>query len=301
MSPAQSQAAFCRERRRTSGGRTLHKPGPREPSSTASQHLLSPAQNPDMEPIDRVWVGHNRNGPGYQRRPPIKPEAQKREADRAAKNKGHEFDGPENRSLSERCIMWPHEGPPMLPIPVNVNYLQVVQGPGYVSILQEMIHDVRIIPTDGRRHLPPGIRLWQGDSLGHWEGNTLVVDVTNFSGRAAFFFGGIRIGLLKPKAAMLAAICATWSSEWVRGFRAYGISFSSGQSSICLAPIAAPRLVQGAARVREALFREYWPLREHFCCPRQPKGRRSSKSNSFGSPNRTRTRNLLVNASCGVF
>src|SRR5579863_1518590 len=191
MSPAQSQAAFCRERRRTSGGRTLHKPGPREPSSTASQHLLSPAQNPEMEPIDRVWVGHNRNGPGYQRRPPIKPEAQKREADRAAKNKGHEFDGPENRSLSERCIMWPHEGPPMLPIPVNVNYLQVVQGPGYVSILQEMIHDVRIIPTDGRPHLPPGIRLWQGDSVGHWEGNTLVVDVTNFSGRAAFFFGGL--------------------------------------------------------------------------------------------------------------
>src|ERR1700693_4110119 len=59
--------------------------------------------------------------------------------------------------------------------------------------------------------------------------------------------------------------------------------------------------VQGAACVREALFREYWPLREHFCRPRQPEGRRSSKSNSVGSANRTRTRNLPVNSSCGIF
>ena len=125
--------------------------------------------------------------------PPMKVEAQEREADRAAKNKGHEFDGPENRSLSERCIMWPAQGPPMLPVPINANYLQVVQGPGYVSILQEMIHDVRIIPTDGRPHLPTGMIQWRGDSVGHWEGNTLVVDVTNFNGRAAFFFGGIGV------------------------------------------------------------------------------------------------------------
>ena len=64
--------------------------------------------------------------------------------------------------------------------------LQIVQGAGYVAILQEMIHDVRIIPTDGRPHLPANIRQWMGNSTGHWEGNTLVVDTTNFTDKTAF-------------------------------------------------------------------------------------------------------------------
>jgi hypothetical protein len=73
----------------------------------------------------------------------------------------------------------------MLPSFYNNNY-QIVQGPGYVAILVEMIHDVRIIPTDGRPHSPSGIRLWAGDSRGRWEGNTLVVDTTNFTNKTAF-------------------------------------------------------------------------------------------------------------------
>jgi len=117
--------------------------------------------------------------------PALLPEAQKRQAERQALNRGHEFDGPENRSLGERCILWPNEGPPMLPEGYNSN-LQIVQGPGYVAITQEMIHDVRIIPTDGRPHLPPEVRQLMGDSRGHWEGNTLVVDTTNFTNRTAF-------------------------------------------------------------------------------------------------------------------
>jgi hypothetical protein len=117
--------------------------------------------------------------------PPLLPEAQKRQAERAAANRGHQWDGPENRGLSERCILWPHEGPPMLPVGYNGN-LQIVQGQGYVAIMQEMIHDVRIIPTDGRPHISPGISQWMGDSRGHWEGNTLVVDTTNFTNRTAF-------------------------------------------------------------------------------------------------------------------
>jgi hypothetical protein len=64
--------------------------------------------------------------------------------------------------------------------------LQIVQGPGYVAIMQEMIHDVRMIPTDGRPHIASNIRQWFGDSTGHWEGNTLVVDTTNFTDKAAF-------------------------------------------------------------------------------------------------------------------
>lgn len=113
------------------------------------------------------------------------PEAVKRNAARKAARKGHEFDGPENRGLAEQCIMWGNEGPPMMPIGYNSN-LQIVQGPGYVAILIEMIHEVRMIPTDNSPHLPSSIRQWLGDSRGHWEGDTLVVDTTNFTARTAF-------------------------------------------------------------------------------------------------------------------
>ena len=114
------------------------------------------------------------------------PEAQQRDAADAAAQKGHEFDGPENRPLGERCILFPTVGPPMLPFAYN-NNLQIFQSAGYVAILQEIVHDVRVIPIDGRPHLPPSIRQWRGDSRGHWEGNTLVVDTTNFTSKGAFF------------------------------------------------------------------------------------------------------------------
>jgi hypothetical protein len=117
--------------------------------------------------------------------PPMIPEAVQRNAARAAALKGHEFDGPENRTLSEQCIMWGSEGPPMTPAAYNSN-IQIVQGPGYVAILQEVIHDVRLIPIDGSPHLAAKVRQWFGDSRGHWEGETLVVDTTNFTDRTAF-------------------------------------------------------------------------------------------------------------------
>ena len=118
--------------------------------------------------------------------PPRTPEAQKRLAARAAERRGHEFDSAQDRPLQERCIVWSNEGPPMLPAAYNSN-LEIVQDADYVSILQEMIHDARMIPTDGRPHLESGIRQWLGDSRGHWDGDTLVVDTTNFTGRASFF------------------------------------------------------------------------------------------------------------------
>ena len=117
--------------------------------------------------------------------PPQTAEARARIAANATKAKGHEFDAAENRPLSERCILWPKQGPPMLQAGYNSN-LQIFQGAGYVAILQEMIHDVRVIPTDGRPHLPANIRQWRGDSRGHWEGGTLVVNTTNFTNRTAF-------------------------------------------------------------------------------------------------------------------
>ena len=94
-------------------------------------------------------------------------------------------DGPESRSLAERCIVWPTGGPPMMSSFYNNNY-QITQGPGFVAIYVEMIHDVRMIPTDGRAHVSPNIRLWMGDPVGHWEGDTLVVETTNFRDDAPF-------------------------------------------------------------------------------------------------------------------
>ena len=63
------------------------------------------------------------------------------------------------------------------------NGLEIVQTPGYVAIRYEMVHDTRIIPTDGRAHLPSSVRSYMGDPVGHWEGNTLVVETTNFNGK----------------------------------------------------------------------------------------------------------------------
>ena len=115
--------------------------------------------------------------------PLLTPEAQKREAERA---EAMGFDSHEARSLGERCIMWEHEGPPILPAAYNDN-LQIFQTSGYVAIYQEMSdNQVRIIPLDGRPHLPETIRQWPGDSRGHWEGDTLVVDTTNFTHKTHF-------------------------------------------------------------------------------------------------------------------
>src|SRR5439155_736805 len=93
------------------------------------------------------------------------------------KNVTKEFYTPEE-ALSARCILMDRNGPPMLGGAYNNDY-QIMQAPGYVMILTEMLHDARIIPLDGRPHLPPNVRQWTGSSRGHWEGQTLVVETTN--------------------------------------------------------------------------------------------------------------------------
>lgn len=117
--------------------------------------------------------------------PALTPAAQERLDDQLAYNRDHSTDGPENRSIQERCLLWPTAGPPMLPSFYNNEY-QIVQTKDMVVIEVEMIHDVRMIPLDGRPHLPPSIRQWMGDPRGHWEGNTLVVDTTNFTDKTRF-------------------------------------------------------------------------------------------------------------------
>jgi hypothetical protein len=91
---------------------------------------------------------------------------------------------PEQRSAQERCLVF-GAGPPMVPGPYN-NNVQIVQTSAAVVIMNEMIHDARVVPLDGRPHLSPSIHQWLGDSRGRWDGDTLVVETTNFSDRTSF-------------------------------------------------------------------------------------------------------------------
>jgi hypothetical protein len=120
------------------------------------------------------------------RKPPLSAEGQKKQTAIAENVRARAFDGPEGLDVWDRCIT---RGLPMWPAAYNNNF-QIVQAPGYVVILMEMIHDVRIIPLDGRPHINPQIRQWLGDSRGRWEGNTLVVDTTNFSEKTHGMHGG---------------------------------------------------------------------------------------------------------------
>jgi hypothetical protein len=140
--------------------------------------------------LDRSQSAHALNlrtslifDPADGRLPPLTAEGQKRAAESAemAKRIGR-WDSAQSNQLDDRCIIFGGAGPPMLPAAYNSNY-QIVQAPGYVMILFELAHDVRIIPLDGRQHVSQNIRQWTGDSRGHWEGDTLVIETTNFNGK----------------------------------------------------------------------------------------------------------------------
>ena len=130
------------------------------------------------------------------RKPPLTAEGKKRASARAVlrrKNIGEAwwikeglnpgpYDDPEMRPLAERCLLGfgSTSGPPMFPVLYN-NLKKIVQTEDHLMILVEMVHDARIIRMSAE-HVPPDIRKWLGDSVGHWEGDTLVVDTTNFTG-----------------------------------------------------------------------------------------------------------------------
>jgi len=128
--------------------------------------------------------------------PALSAEGQRRSAERRAAARTHgPADSYENRSLQERCIT---RGLPevTLPGPYN-NNLQIVQTPAYVMLQTEMIHDARIVPMDGRPHNDPTLRSWMGDSRGRWEGDTLVIDTTNFTDRTNFRGAGANLHLVE--------------------------------------------------------------------------------------------------------
>ena len=120
--------------------------------------------------------------PGDGRLPPLTSDGQRRTEARVEFRRGRgPSDSWEDRRLAERCIIY--RGIPAMPTLYNNNY-QIVQTPKYVAIFQEHIHEVRVIPIDGRSHLDHSVRQWLGDSRGHWEGETLVVETTNFHDQA---------------------------------------------------------------------------------------------------------------------
>ena len=94
--------------------------------------------------------------------------------------------GPEDLGVGERCLSGFSTGPPITPSAYN-NNLMVFQTPDHVVLLTEMVHEARVVPLDGRPHLPDTMRQWLGDSRGHWEGDTLVVESTNFTDRIGSF------------------------------------------------------------------------------------------------------------------
>ena len=135
--------------------------------------------------VERDW--HDRRtslivDPPDGKLPVMTPDGQKRRAAEVEHRKAHAFEDPEVFPLGERCVNF---GIPRVQAGYN-SYIQIVQSPGYVTIMSEMAHDARIIPLDGRPHLDARVRVWNGDSRAHWEGDTLVVDTTNFSAKSDF-------------------------------------------------------------------------------------------------------------------
>ena len=127
--------------------------------------------------------------------PPLTPDAQRRLATRRGGGRDGGTDGPENRSSLERCITW---GLPTAILPgLYNNNIRILQGPGYVTITHEMVHDTRIVPLDGRPNLSSKIHQWFGDSRGHWEGNTLVVETGNFSDKTNYRGSGATLHMLE--------------------------------------------------------------------------------------------------------
>jgi hypothetical protein len=151
-------------------------------SGTGAYNVLYIDRGTELARVDGVKRTSLVVDPPDGRVPALTAEARQRNAARA----GNRFDSVKDRPLAERCLLGfgSTSGPPMLPVLYNNNY-QIVQTPTHVMILVEMVHDARIVRINGT-HAPPKVRQWLGDSIGRWEGDTLVVDTTNFTDQTRF-------------------------------------------------------------------------------------------------------------------
>jgi hypothetical protein len=152
-------------------------------------------------------------------------EATARAAERARQRAGHgPADSPEDRSLYDRCITRGIPGS-MMPA-IYGNSYEIIQSPGWVAIRYEMVHETRLIPLDGRPHVKPGIETYMGDARGHFEGNTLVVETTNFKAASAYRGASDHLKLIErfkpvgPKTVewtVTADDSHTWTRPWTFG------------------------------------------------------------------------------------
>ena len=138
-------------------------------------------QNLDLSKRSQPWLVID---PPDGRIPPLTPEAQKRQTRARGSFAGGPFNTPEDFSLLDRCITRSIPGS-MIPVMYG-NVYDIIQAPGYVAITYEIVHEARLIPLDGRVHTNATLRQHMGDARGRWEGNTLVVETTNFTGVAAY-------------------------------------------------------------------------------------------------------------------
>jgi hypothetical protein len=168
-----------------------------ETAAVAAARSTAAQLSPELTfAYNNFWYDTNRNkvvetrrtslvvDPPDGRVPPLTDAARERLAARTAAVRGR-VDGPEDRGISERCIVGFNAGPPMTPSYYN-NNVQIFQGPGYVAILNEMIHSARIVPLDRRPHVGSAIPQYAGDSRGRFEGQSLIVETTNFTDKTGF-------------------------------------------------------------------------------------------------------------------
>ena len=138
-----------------------------------------------MEPLAFEYRTSQVVDPSNGRLPALTLEGQRKQAAVDAHRRDHPADGPEDRVPQERCITLGALKVGFVQTRVN-SYYEIVQTPRYVLIHNEMMHEARIIPIDGRPHAPSSIRSWMGDSVGHWDGDTFVIDTTNFHPQSVF-------------------------------------------------------------------------------------------------------------------
>ncbi len=141
----------------------------------------------------RIWFEHGDTlseqrtslviDPPNGRIPAVRPEVEAR-AELRSILRGRYAHGPEDRGASERCLLGFNSGPPMTPSAYN-NNVQLFQTADHVVILNEMVHNARIVPLDGRPHLPAHLKQWVGDSRASWDGDTLVIETRNFLGETS--------------------------------------------------------------------------------------------------------------------
>ena len=203
--------------------------------------------------------------PADGRIPPLTAEGQKRAQARAEARKGvGPFDSAQARGLSERCIYWAHEGPPILPTGYNSN-LMIVQAPGVFVTETEMMPVARAVPLDGRPKLASAIRGYRGDSRGRWDGDTMVIETTNYSDKTAWRGASEnmkvveRLTLTSPmtiRYQFTVEDTTTWTRPWSGEYEMHRIEGPLFEYACHEGNYQLPSILKGARRAEEAAPRQ---------------------------------------------